>query len=210
MQPTSEVIISVQQAVAAAHAAFFKTVFSESSLTDAEQHLARKLLADPMWRPLCELVVNGVTSYEGGLVLKACDLVQNMPFVVRGGPATGTTVTAVELNNNGVAQFSAYCDGPGTNEKQDFHYSLIDALRAYAAIDSGSGLIAKRSAIEGALEFDDWDLLKRLKHLPYGSPMFRDYSLLPGDARVPRGEYFQYVASWDGDRTGTDIVALTP
>ena len=209
MTSTKNLPISVKQAVTAAHAEFCKNVFLNSPLTDTERHLTRKLLADPLWRPLCELEVNGATSVEGGLMLMASGLIENRPFIIRGGPAKGSTVAAVDLTERGMAQFSHYCGENGTDDKQDFMSSLIDSLQAYAAIDFGSGLIATRSMIEGAIDFDDWDLLKRLKQIPYDAPLLSGSLPPTKNVRAPRRNYLQYVAGWDGVRTGSEIISLS-
>lgn len=210
MTSTNNLPISVMQAVTAAHAEFFKEVFSDSPLTDIDQHDARKVLADPLWRPLCELEVNSATSVEGGLMLMASGLIENKPLIIQKGPAKGSTVACVELTETGMVKFSNYLGGYGTDELHDFMCSLIDSLRAYAAIDFGSGLVATRYMIEGAIDFDDWDLLKRLKHIPYDTPLFSGSSLPTSNAQVPSREYIEHVAGWDGVRAGSDIISLSP
>lgn len=197
----------IMRAVQAADRAFFENVMNEKRLTSAETCMARKVLRDPTWRPLCELAMNGVTTFEGALILKACGLVQKSPFIVRSGHERGTPVAGVDFSDEGRVRVEDYLIASDNEALASFSAKLAGSVTDYAAIDTGAGLVATRSALEGALQFDDWELLSRLRHIPDGGPLFPS----PPENKdcLDRDEYFEYLNEWTVERYGWEIMDLT-
>lgn len=86
--------LSIIEATKMAHHAFHKNLFLGSDLSPAEKKRALSVIQDPIWRPLCELEVNGATSYEGALLLLSFELIRVTPFLVRQGDSPVALSTA--------------------------------------------------------------------------------------------------------------------
>lgn len=150
-------------------------------------------------------MANGFTSYEGALLLHSLGLIRKAHFRVRSGVAVGRFVECVDITEKGSEYFADFCRQDGG---EGLRGQLIDALQSYAAIDSGAGIVATRSAFEGALEHDDWDMMERLRCLDDGPFMFLGVS---PEYRMPsseRGDYLELSTSWDGARAGAELIRL--
>lgn len=207
MPQHDEPALFIMRALQAADRAFFANVFNDQRLTKAQKYIARKLLREPTWRPLCELAMNGVTSFEGALILSASGLIERSSFTVRAGHARGLSVNAIELSGEGSMRFQEYYLISGNEELSDFSSDLVNCFTDYAAIDYGAGLVAARSAVEGALHFDDWELLSKLREIPDGKPVF----ISPPEYEycIDRDEYLGYSSDWVIGRSGCEIIDLS-
>lgn len=206
LKPTPR--LNIKAAVCSSHEIFMRTVFQNTRLSAVEKKIALSFLTDPVWRPLCELKVNGLTSYEGALILMGAKLVVNDVFFVRKADYTGLSVVTCDLSREGNDQFDRYF-GIHTGEKRaNFTFEIFASFQEYAAIDTGAGLVASRSALESAIEFDDWEILKRLRDLPTGHYSFKGQQCenpLPPEFRA---DYMEFYSSWENMRTGSQVIDL--
>lgn len=207
MQTYDEPLLNIPRAMQSADRAFFENVFDNKGLTEAEVYLTKQMLRDPLWRPLCELAMNGVTSLDGALMLRASGLVERRAFTVRAGYARGTPVAGIDLSENGRVQFEEYFGAADDDAVATFKRNLVSSTMAYFAIDMGAGLVATQSAIEGALQFDDWELLSRLRNILDGGPLF--LSCPQYEDCIDREEYVEYLSEGDGTRAGVEIIDLS-
>lgn len=199
--------IFLGEATQSAHTHFYDVIFSKCDLNPEEQKRARRYLEDPFWRPLCELEVNGATNFEGAMLLLAAGLIDYSSFQVRYGPAVGSGVQCVDFTDEGLQQFEYYA---GEQVDSDLKEKLINSLMSYALIDYGSGVVARRCAMEAALENDDWTFLTRLRTIPIGMPQFQQGGVEVDLSEEARAEYLEYVSGWEGPRYGASIIELNP
>ena len=198
--------ICIVDALTHARDAYDAAVFSGSRLDPARQERTRRYLQDPFWRPLCELGVNGATSFEGTMLLLAAQFIDTSSFQVRRGPAIGMSVQSVDFTPSGREQLDYYL---ADHIDGDLPEELINALRAYCVIDTGSGIAARRCAIEGAIEYRDGDFLRRIKSIPYQTPQFSASDVTGTITLDERAAYLAYVTQWDLPRTGAQIIDLS-
>ena len=76
-------------------------------------------------------------------------------------------------------------------------------------IDIGSGIAARRCAIEGAIENHDGDFLGSIKSIPYQTPQFSASEVTDSVSLDERAAYLAYVTQWDLPRTGAQIIDLS-
>ena len=197
--------VLIAEAVQCSHDRFYASAFSGSDLTIAEQKKAMRYLEDPFWRPLCELELNGATSFEGALLLLATKFIDCSTFRVRHGPAIGSYIQSIDFTDSGLAQFQYYAD-----EQTDavLKEKVLNSLMSYSVIDKGSGVVARRCAIEAAVENHDWDFLNRLRSIPNGIPQFQITNAEENLTEEERSEYLKFVSGWEGQRSGARIVDL--
>jgi hypothetical protein len=138
--PNPPPALSVTDAVKNSHAQFHKSLFSNSDLTALERKRANTFVQDPFWRPLCELEVNGATTYEGALLLLASKLISSTSFRVRRGHSAGSFVECVDFTDAGLQLFNEYA---GQEIDDGLRERLITSLMSYAAIDTGNGIVAR-------------------------------------------------------------------
>lgn len=208
MTPNPAPRLNIKAALCSSHEVFIRTVFQNTSLSSAEKKLVLSFILDPIWRPLCELKVNGLTSYEGGLMLLGAKFVANDTFFIRKGDFAGMGVVTCDITREGNEQFDGYF-GVHTGEKRaNFAFEIIASFQQYAAIDTGAGLVASRSALECAIEFEDWDILKRLRDMPTGLFSFRGQQCEDPLPPEFRDDYMEFYGSWEEMRTGSEVVDL--
>lgn len=203
--PHPPLALSIIEATKNSHTHFWNNLFINSELSLTEQKRALNVISDPFWRPLCELEVNGSTTYEGALLLLSSNLIRPTSFRVRRGNAAGSFVECVDFTDAGMQLFNEYAGhecGDSLREK------LINSLMCYAAMDLGNGIVARRSAVEGAIEIDDDEFLSRLRSVTVGSYPFSGFEAGLSATSEERFEILQYVTGWDGERTGAEIIRL--
>uniref|UniRef100_A4WQQ1 Uncharacterized protein n=1 Tax=Cereibacter sphaeroides (strain ATCC 17025 / ATH 2.4.3) TaxID=349102 RepID=A4WQQ1_CERS5 len=167
-------------------------------------------LTDPLWRPLVELEINGATSYEGALMLAGAGLVTSVSFVARSGRERGRSVPFVDFTDLGRECLNEYLCFSG--KEDPCREALFQAIGSYLVVDRGSGIVATRSLLEVALEIDDWDILKRIRHLGTGCPFGMSYEVQPQDQAVTeeeRMEMSQFFSDWDEERLGAKLIDLS-
>lgn len=119
---------------------------------------AAEFLKDSRVLPLCELILNGATSYEGAVLLLSEGFAERGSFVVRRGPLSGRTVVTFDPSPEGQSWFDDIREW-----KQDlFDAGLTDLVTDTFVVDNGHGVVATRTMVEIALEIGDGALLKRL------------------------------------------------
>lgn len=199
---------NIADAVRAGHVAHWNALFDGTEMSSSEKRRAAKYLLDPLWRPLCEVEANDFTSYECALLLIGAGFAEVRTFSVRVGAASGNPIDYIELTRSGLEQVSAFA-GPLT-EGNNFAASLIDAVQAYAAIDTGHGVVPTRNGAEAAIEMDDWFLMRRFRSLKADYfPMRnvgRDDLLLDEE----RQEYMDGLSAWGETRTGSAVICIDP
>lgn len=200
--------LNIKNAVCLSHDVFNRTVFEGTDLSDAERKLARSFLSDPLWRPLCELSTNGFTSYEGALMLLGADMIRTDAFTVRKGKASGMLATTCDLTVEGRDYLETYLGAKASDARSDFAFEVMASFQEYAAIDNGAGLVATRSALEAALEFEDWKILKKLRDLPNGFYRFQTITEHKEISRKERKEYMEFTTTLEDNRTGSDVIDL--
>ena len=119
---------------------------------------AADFLKDSRVVPLCELILNGATLYEGAVLLLSEGFAERGSFVVRRGPLSGRTVVTFDPSPEGQSWFEDIREW-----KQDlFDAGLTDLVTDTCVVDNGHGVVATRTMVEIALEIGDGALLKRL------------------------------------------------
>ncbi|MCI5040242.1 MAG: hypothetical protein MRY81_11220 [Donghicola eburneus] len=119
---------------------------------------AADFLKDPRVLPLCELILNGATSYEGAVLLMSEGFAERGSFVARRGPLSGRAVVTFDPSPEGQSRFE---------DIREWKQDLFDAALTYlvtdtCVVDNGHGVVATRTMVEIALEIADGALLKRL------------------------------------------------
>jgi hypothetical protein len=197
--------LSIIEATKNSHSKFWNNLFLNSALSPTERKRAQNIISDPFWRPLCELEVNGATTYEGALLLFSSNLIRPTSFRVRRGNSAGSFVECVDFTDAGLQLFNEYAGHEGDDSLRE---KLINSLMCYAAMDLGNGIVARRSAVEGAIEIDDDEFLSRLRSITAGSYAFSGFEAGLSATLEERFEILQYVTGWDGERTGAEIICL--
>lgn len=197
--------LSIIEATRSSYVHFHDNLFLNSNLSSTDQKRARNIIADPFWRPLCELEVNGSTTYEGALLLLSSKFIRPATFRVRRGQAAGTFVECVDFTDAGSQVFQDYA---GSEDGDELRGRLINSLMCYAAVDAGNGIVARRSAIEGAIEIDDDEYLLKLRAITSGRYSFSGYEAGLSATVAERFETLEFVTGWDGERTGAEIIQL--
>lgn len=200
--------LNIKEAICQSHEMFIKTVFEKTSFSQAERKMVQSFLSDPLFRPLCELAANGLTSFEGALILTGANMINRDEFVVRKGPATNAIVTTCQINQTGHNYLEAYLEPSASDERVKFVFEIISSFQSYAAIDNGAGIAASRSAVECALEFEDWELLKRIRDVPSGLYNFNNIACSETIDPDLRSQYMDFVTIWEHNRTGADVIDL--
>lgn len=119
---------------------------------------AAAFLKDPRVLPLCELILNGVTSYEGAVRLMSEGFAERDSFTVRLGPLAGRTIVTFDPSPEGQSWFDDLREW-----KHDlFVAGVTDLVTDTCVVDNGYGVAATRTMVEIALEIGDGALLKRL------------------------------------------------
>ncbi|WP_417812505.1 hypothetical protein [Thalassospira alkalitolerans] len=198
--------LKIAEASAHAYTAFCENLFSNSKLSDAQKRRVLNLVKDPFWRPICELRINGMTSFEGGLMLVAAKLAWKTNFKLKTGPAAGQEIEVVNLHLNGMELFMSFIGGaPGTK----FSKFLLSSIKTYAVVDMGAGIVASEEVIQAAIQNDDWALLTRMRAISDRRFMFhfmRKETNLTNEERAEYLEDLQCKHSDYGARTGARIV----
>lgn len=197
--------LSIVEATTISYEKFHENLFLRSALTASERRRALKIILDPFWRPLCELEVNGTTTYEGALLLLSSRFIHSKTFQVRHGHAVGSFIEYVDFTDAGLQLFSEYA---GQEYDDGLRERLINSLMCYAAIDNGNGIVARRSAIEAAIDIDDEEFLIRLRSVSVGTYSFSGFEAGMTATLAERTEALAFVSGWDGERTGAEIVQL--
>ena len=205
MTKTFQPAMLIVEALQSSHDSFYASAFGGSNLSLAEQKRAMRYLEDPFWRPLCELEVNGATSFEGALLLLAAKFIDRSNFRIRHGPAIGSYIQCVDFTDSGLAQFQYYADEQTDGILKEM---ILNSLMSYSVIDNGSGVVARRCAIEAAVENHDWAFLNRLRSIPNGIPQFQVSNVEENPTDEERSEYLKFVSGWEGRRSGARIVDL--
>ena len=200
--------VNIKNAICLSHDVFYRAVLEGTGLSDAERKLARSFLSDPLWRPLCELSTNGFTSFEGALMLLGADMISTDAFTVRKGKASAMLATTCDLTVGGRDYLETFLGAKVSDARSDFAFEVMASFQEYAAIDSGAGLVATRSALETALEFEDWEILKRLRDLPSGFYRFQTIAEHRIISKKEREEYMEFTTTWETNRAGSDVIDL--
>ncbi|MAM00286.1 MAG: hypothetical protein CL583_17745 [Alteromonadaceae bacterium] len=194
------------EAATLAFSSYCEKLFHHSSLSESEKGRALRVILDPFWRPLCELEVNGSTSFEGALILLGAKLVKEDAFMVRTGPAVGHSVEVIDLTEAGVQLFSDYAR---IVKNSDWQPDLIDSLRSYSAIDTGAGIVSSRSLTEAAIENDDWVMLNRMRSISNGQFMLQSFGGGLELLEDERMEYLENSIDWGEKRLGAQFIRLS-
>lgn len=205
MSTVPKPVMLIADAVQAAHERFYEVAFSESELTAAEKSEVMRYVEDPLWRPLCEIAVNGITSFEGASLLLGAKMITTSAFRIRHGPDKGSITQCVELTDEGYKKFNYFY---GSGIEVDLKEKAVISLMAYALIDNGAGAAASRCALEAAIENHDYDLLRRIRSVPFGAPQFM---LAEGKRVMPdttRLEYLGLIFDRSDERSGAGIIDL--
>lgn len=172
--------------------------------------LARRVVLDPLWLPIVEMVVNGITTYQGGLLLKGASMLQGEKFTIKRGKESGKKITVYYLNQTAENYFNSFRISINKTLLDKWMLAFSYSVQSYAAIDLGAGLIANNSVIKAALEHEDWELLTRLRSLKTTQYYFQNHhssdNLLSEHIRK---EYFQMIARSPEeyfDRQGAEII----
>ena len=195
------------EAATLAFSSYCDRLFHNSSLSEPEKGRALRVILDPFWRPLCELEVNGSTSFEGALILLGAKLVEEDRFMVRTGLAGGQSVEVIDLTEAGMQLFSDYARIVKNSDWAE--PNLIDSLRSYAAIDTGAGIVSSRSLAEAAIENDDWVMLNRMRSITTGQFMFRSFEDELELLEDERMEYLENSVDWGEKRLGAQFIRLS-
>lgn len=196
-------VMLIADAVQAAHEKFYEVALSGSELTAAEKSEVARYVDDPLWRPLCELAVNGITTFEGAMLLLAAGMIEISSFRIRHGPEKGSSTQCIEITDAGSQQFNYFF---GTNIDVDLREKAVISLMSYALIDNGSGAAASRSTLEAAIENHDYDLLRRIRAVPFGAPQFRigeAKRTIPDSTRL---RYLGFIFDRSDERSGAGII----
>ena len=78
----------------------------------------------------------------------------------------------------------------------------------YAAVDMGNGIVARRSAMESAIDIGDGSYLKRLRSITIGNYLFGKFETKSRVTDIERAEGLEFVSNWDGERIGSGILDL--
>lgn len=201
--------LPITRALKRANQEFFDILFAEAEMSPVQEKTVKRFFGEPLWRPLAELEYNGLTSFENGLMLIGAGALHRSTFTIHRGPLSGRMFPAYELSEEVGAYLPFYGSaGDSMTELDDFLSDCIEMVQSYAAVDTGSGLIATRSMIEAALDFEDWDLLGRIRYLPDGHAALNDIARLDDGYRVDRMDYMDMIISRGENRTGADIIDL--
>lgn len=205
MSTVPKPVMLLADAVQAAHERFYEVAFSNIELTAAEKSMLTRFIEDPLWRPLCELAVNGITSFQGAMLLLAADMITTSSFRIRHGPAKGFLTQCIKITDEGSQQFTYFS---GTSLDVDLKEKAVISLMSYALIDNGYGAAASRSTLEAAIENHDYDLLRRIRSVPFGDLQFRieeGKRVMPDSTRL---EYLGFIFDRSDERSGAGIIDL--
>lgn len=171
----------------------------------------KNMLADPLLRPLLELLENGATSYEGALKLKGRGFLETRSMIARRGPFKEDEFQYVLLTDEACSYAHRWLFGRAEGPEPDLDpaESLLKAIRRYLVVDAGSGIVVGRDVLEVAIDLDDMKILGRLVHLDYGLRQLSD----PGFSDpVSEADWMEARAYWSGadsaDRVGAAIVSF--
>ncbi len=171
----------------------------------------KNMLADPLLRPLLELLENGATSYEGALKLKGRGFLETRSMIARRGPFKEEELQYVLLTDEACSYGHRWLFERAEGPEPDLNpaESLLKAIRRYLVVDAGSGIVVGRDVMEVAIDLDDMKILGRLVHLDYGRRQLSD----PGFSDpVSEADWMEARAYWSGadsdDRVGAAIVSF--
>lgn len=201
--------LKLAEASAHAYSAFCEKLFLNSNLSNAQKRRVLNLMKDPFWRPICEMRINGMTSFEGGLMLVAAKLAWKKNVKLKTGPAAGQEIEVVNLHLNGMELFMSFIGGaPGTV----FSKFLLSSIKNYAVVDMGAGIVASDEVIQAAIQNDDWALLTRMRAISDRRFMFHFVGKETNLVEEERAEYLEDLQCkyFDyGVRTGARIVDVS-
>lgn len=205
-----DTVAFLYEADVAAKSAFLEAIRQKGGSKGLNLKRSIQYLTDPLWRPLVELEINGATSYEGALMLAGAGLIISSSFVVRNGRAGGCSAPFVDLTSAGRESLDEYLRFSGKGDS--CREALFQAIGSYLVVDRGNGIVATRSLLELALEIDDWDILKRVRHLGTGGPFGMSHEVRPQDQAITeedRMEMSQFFSDWDEERLGAKLIDLS-
>lgn len=169
-----------------------------------------RLVDDPFLRPIAELLQNGATSFEGGLILKERGFLDVREFVARAGPLEGEMIEIVRLTDEARLFHEEASELPEHDEHKPFDAfeAFVEGVTGYLAIDRGNGIVVNRDLAEVALDFDDGDILNRLMSLKsYRRQLLQELpQTLTADRRMEYKDYWSGPDAWE--RHGAEIVDL--
>lgn len=198
------------EAEIAARKAFDARLAEEPGLTDLCRRRIARYLQDPIWRGMAEIALNGVTSFEHGLMLRGAGLVRPAKFAKCHSALSDAYIACVECTDRGLEYLQdALSFGPDEDPARD---AIIRAIMSYLVIDRGNGIVATRSLLDVAIEIDDRDLLRRVMSLANCNPAIDHETLdrvLTGASEQDRMEMADFYGSDDDDRRGAAIIDLS-
>lgn len=179
----------------------------------SDELLIKRLLRfvdDPFLRPITELLQNGATSFEGGLILRERGFLEVRSFVARAGPLEGEMIEIVRLTGEAHLFVNEASELPDRDKRIQFDAfeAFLEGVTGYLAIDRGNGIVVNRDLAEVALDFDDGDVLNRLMSLNY----YRRQLLpdlphaLTAEGRMQYKDYWCGPDAWE--RHGAEIIDL--
>lgn len=173
-----------------------------SSAKPTTKKRVSRYLRDPFWRPLLELDFNGCTSYENGLILKAAGYIRVGTFIGRVHSVRGMHIECIEFTDEGLNQLHYYHSNTHLDEPL---LDLFNAIQNYAVVDRGAGIVATRSLLEPALEYEDGEILGRVCSLVRaGDSLFGPFSRRISEQE--RMDYMALVSDMDVERTGAAVI----
>lgn len=198
---------ALQNAFQSINATYAEAFVAEGVVPSEQRGHALSIVANPFWRPICELEVNGATDYIGGLALLALGYASPRTFTVRSGPYIGTVVEALEFTPDGEHYFD---DISKIHRQRDTDWemrcNLIDRVANYAAVDFGVGIVARRSALEIALETDDFDYLNRVRRITNETYQFNHRETFKAVDAGDRARLLHTVSEWETSRPRAEII----
>lgn len=185
-----------------------KEIYGEFIADEVGLRIIERALANPVFRPLLELELNGCTGFQAARLLLSEALVRPVTFKARTQRFRSRPCEALELTPLGNAMLWDEQEGLEDNRWLTL---LRGSIVGYSCIDDGSGICPTRDFLETALEFPDPHVLKRCVVSSTGERQFTDVgdTLKPVDEerRVRASHWWSIVEGVDRSGRIVDLSA---
>ena len=158
-----------------------REIYGQFIADEVGLRIVERVLANPVFRPLLELELNGCTGFQAARLLLSEALVRPVSFKARAQLFRSRPCEALELTPLGNA--TLWDEQEGLEDNRWFAL-LRGSIVGYSCIDDGSGICPTRDFLETALELPDLEILKRCVVSSTGERQFVDV----GDTSKPVGE----------------------